>query len=89
MDIPDSASIIDSFIMNNPDIIALKTALLKKMKYTEFPESDSVRILNNFRKQVMAYYKFLYPTPLSKFKDFPKGGGMFSIPIDDIINLFK
>ena len=89
INIPDSASVIDSFLVNNPDIIALKTVLLKKIKYTEFPESDSLRIVNNFRKQILAYYKFLYPTPLSKFKGSPQGGGMLSIPIDDIINLFK
>lgn len=86
---PDSSAILDSFIVHNPDIAALKTAMQQKLKNLKTTEPDSARIVKNFKEQLLAYYKFLYPTPLSKFKGSPSGNGMISIPLDDIINLFK
>ncbi|MBU2491776.1 MAG: hypothetical protein KJ571_04060 [Bacteroidetes bacterium] len=85
----DSSAVIDSSFLSNHDFISLKTIILNKLNISEFPESDSARMSGNIKRQLLDYYKILYPTPLSKFKDSPKGGGMISIPIDDIINLFK
>jgi hypothetical protein len=92
---PDSAEILDSFIEENPNIVALKTAILQKLKNVEFTETDSAAIAKNLRKIFLAYYKTLYPTPLSKFGRPSLPGENrpdmlnFSIPIDEIINLFK
>lgn len=92
---PDSADVLNSFIEENLNIVALKTAILQKLKNVKFTETDSAAIVKNLRKMFLAYYKAKYPTPLSKFGR-PSLPGIsrpdmldFSIPIDDIINLFK
>jgi len=91
----DSATVLNSFIEQNPNIVALKTALVQKLKNVKIAETDSAAIAKNMRKIFLAYYKMKYPTPLSKFGRSPLPGISrpdmlnFSIPIDDIINLFK
>ncbi|MCP5062845.1 MAG: hypothetical protein GY936_10315, partial [Ignavibacteriae bacterium] len=62
--------------------------LQQNIKNKVIRKTEAEIAVDGLKKQMMVYYKLKYPTPLSKFGN-PGRGSMFSIPINDIVELFK
>ena len=77
-------NLIDSLVVNYPNLIAIKSAMAEHIKKNPQIETDSSMVVRRMRKYMIDYYKFKYPTPLSKF-----GDGNPGIPIDKILDLFS
>ncbi len=75
---------LDSIVIHNPSLLALKSALVEHFKNNSQIETDSAMIVRRMKKYMLEYYKNKFPTPLSKFGD-PSPG----IPIDKIVDLFS
>lgn len=77
-------NIIDSIIINYPDLYTFKSLLKEMIRKNPIVESDTVKAIKGLKKSLIEYYKNKYPTPLSKF-----GNANPGIPIKDILDLFS
>lgn len=78
------SKLIDSLVVNYPSLLALKSVMSEYIKNTPKIETDSAMVVRRMRKYMLDYYKYKFPTPLSKFGD-PTPG----IAIDKIIEFIN
>jgi hypothetical protein len=84
----DSSILFDNFIIENPNLIALKIALTKNIENSVVNKTEAKITEERIRNAMFDYYKAKYPTPPYKFGE--RGtGNLINIPIDGIIELFK
>ncbi|MEE9430348.1 MAG: hypothetical protein V3V16_04860 [Melioribacteraceae bacterium] len=84
----DSSKTFDSFIANNPNLIALKIALKRNIDNGVITKTEAEITEGRIKKAMFDYYKAKYPTPPYKFGELGTGN-LINIPIDDVIELFK
>ncbi len=77
-------NIIDSIIVNYPDLYTFKSLLKEMIRKNPIVESDTLKAIKGLKKSLIEYYKNKYPTPLSKFGEQNSG-----IPIDKILDFFS
>lgn len=84
----DTLNVLDSLIMKYPSLISLRLAVSENIKNNAIQKTENQLVVEILKEKMQDYYKMKYPTPVHKFGENGRGVGI-SIPIDDIIELFK